>query len=287
MKTKALLVVIALGTAAVGVGGRGQSSSAPPDLNGTWTTADGTMVAVTHRGAAIEARCLVPNRQMAAVFGWTSGEIVFRGTIAAGTITGQIAYRYPIKGTEACPDKARIMLDMEMQVLGAGQLLGRAQQQILGRDCRLVPGSWGAIEFTRKSFDVQESPAAIDVEIRDGILFDHDRAELKPDARGVLRELKQLVLDPQPFVRVQIQGHTDSQGTDAYNLTLSLQRANAVARWLIENGVPADRLEAKGLGRTRPLVPNSTAANRARNRRVEIKVIKSSLPTRPLTGVLR
>jgi outer membrane protein OmpA-like peptidoglycan-associated protein len=251
-----------------------QASSAPPDLNGTWTTADGTMVKVTQRGASIEARSLVPNRQMASLFGWKSGDIVFQGKLADGTISGQIAYRFSVTAGQACPGKAMIMLDLEMQVLGADQLMGKTQHRILGRDCSLSDGPWGALEFTRRSFDVKETASEINVQIRDGILFDLDRSDLKADALVVLRELKQLVLDEQPFVRILIEGHTDSQGSDAYNITLSLQRANAVSRWLVESGVPQSRLDAKGFGRARPLLPNSTAANRAQNRRVEIKVIK-------------
>ena len=250
------------------------ASSVTPNLNGTWTTADGTMVAITQHGAAIEARSLVPNRQMATVFGWKSGDLVFQGTLVDGTITGEVAYRFALKVGEACPGKAMIRLPLEMQVLGAEQLIGKARHRILGADCSFRDGPWGAIEFTRRSFDVNETLSEINVQIRDGILFDHDRSDLKPDAVVVLRELKQLVLDQQPFARILIEGHTDSQGSDAHNLTLSAKRADAVSRWLIEAGVPKSQLGSKGLGRTRPLLPNSTAANRARNRRVEITVIK-------------
>jgi hypothetical protein len=84
------------------------------------------MVAVTQRGAAVEARSVVPNRQLASLFGWKSGDLVFKGTLAGGTITGKVAYRFPIKAGKVCPDRAVILLDMEMQVLGAGQLLGRS-----------------------------------------------------------------------------------------------------------------------------------------------------------------
>ena len=72
--------------------------------------------------------------------------------------------------------------------------------------------------------------------------------------------------------RVEIQGHTDNRGPAARNRTLSQQRADAVRTWLIEHGVDAGRLEARGYGPDNPLVPNITPANRARNRRVQFVI---------------
>jgi OOP family OmpA-OmpF porin len=71
---------------------------------------------------------------------------------------------------------------------------------------------------------------------------------------------------------VQVQGHTDNRGDPAANLELSQRRAESVVQWLINAGVESSRLEAKGYGDTRPLVPNLTPANRARNRRVQFMI---------------
>jgi len=65
-------------------------------------------------------------------------------------------------------------------------------------------------------------------------------------------------------------GHTDSKGSAAYNQTLSEQRAQAVVNWLVENGVNADQLTAKGAGESKPIASNDTAEGRAQNRRVEL-----------------
>jgi OOP family OmpA-OmpF porin len=81
------------------------------------------------------------------------------------------------------------------------------------------------------------------------------------------------VLLRNPQVRtVQIQGHTDNRGEPSANLDLSQRRAEAVVQWLVAAGVSADRMTAKGFGDTRPLVPNLTNSNRARNRRVQFMI---------------
>ncbi len=74
----------------------------------------------------------------------------------------------------------------------------------------------------------------------------------------------------QPSQKIIIEGHTDSTYTREYNLELSLRRAQAVAGWLIEHGVDASRLEAKGYGEFRPIADNNTEEGRALNRRVEM-----------------
>ena len=69
-----------------------------------------------------------------------------------------------------------------------------------------------------------------------------------------------------------VEGHTDSQGSDAVNQPLSLNRASAVRDYLVSRGVPQEKISAVGLGASRPLVDNNTAENRANNRRVEIVI---------------
>ena len=70
------------------------------------------------------------------------------------------------------------------------------------------------------------------------------------------------------------QGHTDSEGADDHNQTLSDDRANSVRTWLVQHGVGSERLVAKGYGEKKPLVPNVTPANRARNRRVQFVILE-------------
>jgi outer membrane protein OmpA-like peptidoglycan-associated protein len=74
-------------------------------------------------------------------------------------------------------------------------------------------------------------------------------------------------------VRIEIAGHTDSDGSEAYNQTLSEERAASVLNYLVEHGVSARRLTTVGYGETRPVVPNTSAANKAQNRRIEFTVL--------------
>ena len=71
-------------------------------------------------------------------------------------------------------------------------------------------------------------------------------------------------------LKIEVQGHTDNVGNDAYNQTLSEARAKAVAAGLTQHGVAADRLSAKGYGKTKPVADNGSDEGRAKNRRVEI-----------------
>jgi len=104
-----------------------------------------------------------------------------------------------------------------------------------------------------------------------GIYFDPDSASLKPESESTLEEIL-AVLQAQPALRLQVAGYTDSTNTDAYNLKLSQQRAEAVVKWLVDHGVAAARLAANGFGESQPVADNTTAAGRALNRRVELVV---------------
>lgn len=102
-----------------------------------------------------------------------------------------------------------------------------------------------------------------------GVTFQTGRATLTPEARTVLRDIaEQLVENPQ--YRVQISGHTDNSGSRAKNLRLSIARARTVETFLEANGVPTAQVTSKGFGPDVPIAGNKTAADRAKNRRVEI-----------------
>ena len=101
------------------------------------------------------------------------------------------------------------------------------------------------------------------------VLFDTGRATLKPGADREMDRLAQALKD-NSNTRVIIEGHTDSVGSDDYNMALSERRADAVADALRTRGVPSDRYEVKGLGKSFPVASNDTQAGRQQNRRVEI-----------------
>jgi OOP family OmpA-OmpF porin len=106
----------------------------------------------------------------------------------------------------------------------------------------------------------------------DGVHFDFDKATLKPEAKAVLNEAAALLAKHERVV-VEVAGHTDSTGPEAYNQKLSERRAMAVQDYLVEKGVRASRLSAKGYGESMPVASNDTKEGRAENRRVELIVL--------------
>ena|SRR2546430_2489936 len=107
-------------------------------------------------------------------------------------------------------------------------------------------------------------------------LFDFDRAELRPEAAPALTELSQRIVRADKTVLIE--GHTDAKGTDGYNQGLSERRAVAVRTALVVGGLPQARLNVRGFGKTRPVVPNQypdgtdDPDGRQRNRRVEVVI---------------
>ena len=101
------------------------------------------------------------------------------------------------------------------------------------------------------------------------VLFKTGSYELLPGARERLAKVSGIVL-AYPSLHLEVEGHTDSVGSDAYNQELSEQRANAVRDYLIEQGIRADSIEARGFGKTQPIASNDTPEGRQQNRRVEL-----------------
>jgi len=104
------------------------------------------------------------------------------------------------------------------------------------------------------------------------IYFDYDKATLRPES---VEELERVVrfLQENPTLRVEISGHTDSDGSEMYNLRLSQARAQAVVDYLVSRGISSSRLIAKGYGESRPVAPNDTPENKQKNRRTELKIL--------------
>ena len=103
----------------------------------------------------------------------------------------------------------------------------------------------------------------------DEAYFDFDKIIIKPAGFEFLDKVVGL-LKSRPRLFVQIQGHTDSIGTKAYNDTLSLARAEAVKNYLIDKGIDKNRLSTEGFGFSKPVKSNKTDKGRALNRRVEL-----------------
>lgn len=138
-----------------------------------------------------------------------------------------------------------------------------------GCDGALVP----VVEVVEQ-VTVVEAPvaAASKVTFAADAFFDFDKAVLKPAGKAKLDELAALVKDINLEVIVAV-GHTDSIGTEAYNLKLSERRAQAVKAYLESKGIDKSRIYTEGKGEAQPIATNKTAAGRAQNRRVEIEVV--------------
>ena len=130
--------------------------------------------------------------------------------------------------------------------------------------------------------ETRDTPRGLVVSMPD-VLFDTASYTLKPAARERLARVSGIVL-AYPDLRLEIEGHTDSVGSDAYNQTLSEKRAGSVRDYLVNNGVSINNVIARGLGKASPVADNSTAAGRKLNRRVEMIVSGDVIGTQITPG---
>ncbi|MBW2588278.1 MAG: OmpA family protein [Deltaproteobacteria bacterium] len=113
-----------------------------------------------------------------------------------------------------------------------------------------------------------------EITLRRQISFATGSDEILPNSEPILFEVADALLRNPGIDLVEIQGHTDNSGARELNMRLSQRRAEAVQQWLIRHGVEPTRLTAKGYGPTRPIAPNITLQNRARNRRVQFRIVR-------------
>src|SRR5262245_49536668 len=115
-------------------------------------------------------------------------------------------------------------------------------------------------------------PVAEKVTFAADVLFDFDKAVIKPEGKSKLDDISNKVKGVNLEVVIAI-GHADSVGSDAYNQRLSVRRAESVKAYLVSKGIEANRVYTEGKGEKQPVADNKTADGRAKNRRVEIEVI--------------
>jgi outer membrane protein OmpA-like peptidoglycan-associated protein len=119
--------------------------------------------------------------------------------------------------------------------------------------------------------EVKRVGEGIVVEFKDKVLFAYDQSDLTTQSKTSLDKLAN-VLKKYPDTNIEILGHTDNKGSDAYNQGLSERRANAAAAYLRTSGITASRITTKGLGESDPKTTNETDEGRAENRRVEFVI---------------
>ena len=103
------------------------------------------------------------------------------------------------------------------------------------------------------------------------VLFDLNKATIRPESEEALNSIAE-IMEEYPTTVFHVEGHTDSTGSDQYNLQLSKERAQSVKDFLVSAGIPASRLTSEGYGETQPIASNSTSSGRQENRRVEISL---------------
>ena len=110
------------------------------------------------------------------------------------------------------------------------------------------------------------------------VFFDVDKATLRNESEDELKRLVK-ILTMNPTIKIEIAGHTDSDGSDDHNLKLSDARAKTVLEYLVTKGINRAKLTWKGYGEAKPQVPNDTPENKQLNRRTEIKIPELVKPT--------
>ena len=154
--------------------------------------------------------------------------------------------------------------------LGAiiGAAVGGATGAVIGRQ---MDKQAEEIKNTVPDARVERVGEGIVVEFSSNVLFAFDKSNLSSDAKTNLDKLV-IVLNNYPDTDIELQGHTDSKGSEAYNQNLSEQRAGAVSSYLSVKGIRNSRVTIKGFGETVPKYDNETAEGRTQNRRVEFLI---------------
>lgn len=143
-----------------------------------------------------------------------------------------------------------------------GTLIGKKMDKQAAEIKNEVPGA-----------TVERVGEGIVVEFADknAVLFGYDKADLTASTESSLNKLV-AILKEYPDTNIEVQGHTDSRGTDEYNMSLSQRRATSVAGYLTRNGVSSGRVTTKGYGESAPVATNDTDEGRAQNRRVNFLI---------------
>ncbi|NRD49250.1 OmpA family protein [Corallococcus exiguus] len=162
------------------------------------------------------------------------------------------------------------------------QLQQRTQELEQERQARLQAEQRASQALTRlqdENVKVREEARGTVVTLSGSVLFATNATELLPAARDRLSEVATALKEAKnPLL---IEGHTDSRGAEGYNDQLSERRAESVRNFLVNQGVPQDRIQVRGMGENRPVASNSTAEGRANNRRVEIVVERNVAGAQP------
>jgi outer membrane protein OmpA-like peptidoglycan-associated protein len=148
---------------------------------------------------------------------------------------------------------------------------------IVGLQAQGIVASVSEVKQAMTALNAQESDLEIHVSLPADVLFDFDKAGIRPDAAKALAQLA-TIIRANPNGQTRLEGHTDAVGNEKYNQALSERRAESVKNWLVtKEQLSGSKFVTKGWGKTKPIAPNDTDANRQKNRRLEAIVEKASL----------
>jgi outer membrane protein OmpA-like peptidoglycan-associated protein len=182
------------------------------------------------------------------------------------------------EGARAAEAEARAR-SAEQEAATKSQALTEAEQQAAAEAAARQDAERRAGDVEREIAaitEVQRTERGLVVTLSGDVLFEFDRAEILPPAQEKLRALAATLSRAE--LGATIEGHTDAVGPASYNQDLSRRRAAAVRDYLVENGVPTEKLQVAGHGEARPVTANASAEGRAMNRRVEIVIDAPAVP---------
>ncbi len=255
-------------------------------LGGVHLDLDDTVLLHAGLGKGLTQGVGAPDWRGVVSLGWHPNRTSRGAAVLAVVPTGPVPVRLVVKNEDGLPVAARIrILGTEERVL-EGNPDGHTTFELARGAHELVIWAEG-YRVAERALDLDDADKAVvevvlqegrvkivgdQVRIFDKIYFELDSSEIRRDSFPLLDEVALLLMNHTELELVAVEGHTDDQGDDEYNLELSLLRAQAVRHYLEQVGVEALRLEAYGYGESEPLVVGTSEESRAANRRVEFHI---------------
>src|SRR5438132_783617 len=226
-----------------------------------------------------EARGYSPRRIRPSADRLTVVRYQIQAALAQMKILSKAAFLFIALSILACGSVVRAQNDPQVEIAKKQAQLERQRIELEKKSLELQQKELD-LEKARQEFEAQQSGRSLSMNLSGDVLFDYDKAVLKPEAEQALNKVA-VVLSQFPESKVTVEGYTDSKGTKATNMQLSRERALAVKDWLVKNGgVLAANVSTKGFGEQYAIAPNTNGdgtdnpLGRALNRRVSIIVEK-------------